>query len=119
MKIEEFRKVIARRIYVEEISYGEWDEGIEECWEKEIELLTEDIPSTIDFLKNDCTADEYSWISEVLDDIIERVPCKELVQCYKELMEKFPEECSKYNILGCVESAEAILRWEQENGQKG
>ncbi len=28
MNVEEFRKVIQRRIYVEEISRGEWAEGI-------------------------------------------------------------------------------------------
>ncbi len=118
MKIKEFREVIARRKYVEEISYGEWAEGIEECRKKEIEILTEDVLETIEFLKNDCTAEEYSWISEVIDDVVEVVPSKELVQCYKDLMKKFPEECSKYNIAGSVESAEAILKWEKENGKK-
>ena len=48
MNIEKFREVIARRRYVEEISQGEWADGIEECQKKEIELLTEDIPTTID-----------------------------------------------------------------------
>lgn len=119
MNVEKFRDVIARRIYVEEISCGEWADGIEECWKMEISLLTEDIPSTIDFLYNDCTADEYFWISEVLDDIIDLVHSKELVQCYKDLMEKFPEECSKYNIAESIERAEKILGWEVEHGEKG
>jgi hypothetical protein len=33
-------------------------------------------------------------------------------------MIKFPEECAKYNIAGSIESAEAILTWEDENGEK-
>lgn len=118
MNIEKFREVIARRIYVEEISQGEWADGIEECQKKEIELLTEDIPTTIDFLRNECTADEYLWISEVIDDVVNLVPSKEFVQCYKDLMIKFPEECAKYNIAGSIESAEAILRWEAEHGEE-
>ena len=118
MNIEKFREVIARRIYFDEISCGEWNEGIEECWKKEIELLIEDIPTTIEFLKNECTADEYSWISEVLDDVVEQAPSKELVKCYKELMAKFPEECSQYNISSFVESAEAILKWKDEYEEK-
>lgn len=118
MNIEKFRNVIARRIHIEEISHGEWADGIEECMREEIELLSEDIPATIEFLKNDCTADEYSWISEVIDDVIEKKPSKELLKCYRDLMKKFPEECSKYNIIGSIESAEAILRWEEEHGKK-
>jgi hypothetical protein len=118
MNIEKFREVVARRIYVEEISRGEWDDAIEECWKKEIDILSEDIPSTIEFLKNECTADEYTWISEVLDDVIEKKSSEELVECYKSLMKKFPEECDKCNISGVVEICENILKWEEENGQK-
>ena len=113
MNIKKFREVIAQRINVEEISHGEWIDGIEECWKKEIEILAEDIPSTIDFLKNECTADEYSWISEILDKLVEITHSKELVSCYKELMKKFPEESVEYNIAACIEDAEAILKWEE------
>ena len=116
MNITKFREIIAQRIYVEEISCGEWDDGIEECREKEIAILAEDIPSTIMFLKNDCTADEYSWISEVFEDVVELVPSKELVCCYKELMVKFPEESAKYSIAEIVKGAEAILGWEEKHG---
>ncbi len=114
MKIEEFRKVIQER----EKCHEEWDYGIEQCWKKEIEILSEDVPSTIDFLKNECTADEYSWISEVIDDVVDIAPSKELVQCYTELMVKFPEEYQKYNIKGVIEICESILKWEEEHGQK-
>jgi hypothetical protein len=110
MRIEEFRKIIHER----EQCHDEWTYGVEQCWKKEIALLTEDIHSTIEFLKNDCTANEYFWISEVLDDVVDIIPSKELVQCYKELMTKFPEEYSKYNIAGSIENAKAILRWEDE-----
>lgn len=115
MKIEKFREIIKQR----EETDDEWDYGLEQCWKQEIALLTEDINSTIEFLKNTCTAEEYSWISEVLEEIVEMVPSKELVQCYKELMNKFPEEYSKYNIASVIEGAEAILQWEAEHGKKG
>jgi len=109
MNIEKFREVIARRIYVEDISQGEWKDGIEECLQKEIEILTEDISSTIEFLKNECTADEYSWISEVIDDIAAKTQSRALVETYKSLMEKFPEECKEYNIAGSIQFAEEAL----------
>ena len=59
MDIIKFREVIRQR----EETDDEWDYGIEQCWEQEIAILTEDIPTTIEYLKNECTAHEYSWIS--------------------------------------------------------
>ena len=114
MNVGEFRKVIQERIQC----HDEWTDGIDQCWQKEIALLTEDVPSTIEFLKYDCTADEYSWISEVLEDVVETVPSKELVRVYKELMDKFPEECSLYNIAFCIEQAETILKWEDSHAEE-
>ena len=35
-------------------------------------ILSEDIPSTIEFLKTECAADEFSWISEVIDDVVDK-----------------------------------------------
>jgi len=106
MNTIEFRKVISERA----ACHNEWADGIDQCWKKEISLLTEDIPSTIEFLKNECTAEEYSWISEVLDDVIEETSSRELVECYKDLMTKFPDECKKYNIAGVLKICESILK---------
>lgn len=118
MNIQKFREVIKQREYISQISHDEWTEGIEKCWEQEIDILSEDIPSTIEFLKNECTAEEYSWISEVFENIVEANPNKELLQCYKALMDKYPEESSTYNIAGCIENAEAILKWDTEHGKE-
>lgn len=114
MDIIKFREIIKQR----EETDDEWDYGIEQCWKKEIEILSEDIPSTIKYLENECTAEEYIWISEVIDDVVDIIPSKELVECYKSLMTKFPEECEKYNIAGVIEICEDILKWEEENAEK-
>ncbi|WP_031556556.1 hypothetical protein [Lachnospira multipara] len=114
MDINSFREVIKKH----EETDDEWDYGIEQCRKKKIEILSEDIPSTIEFLKTECTAEEFSWISEVIDDIVDKYSSKELVEGYKTLMTKFPKECSKYNIAGVIESCENILKWEEENGKK-
>lgn len=105
MKINEFRKVIQERIECSD----EWTYGVEHCWKKEIEILSEDIPSTIEFLLTECTADEFSWISEVIDDLAVKTQSKDLIACYRSLMEKFPEECQAYNIARSIEYAEAEL----------
>ena len=109
MNIEKFREVIKERIRISEECYDEWDYGIEKCWKQMIEILSEDIPSSIAFLENECTADEFSWISEVIDDIAEKTQNSEIIMSYKKIMTRFPDECQKYNIKGSIECAEQIL----------
>ena len=67
------------------------------------------IKETIDFVKNDCTASQFSWMSEVWDEIAEKTKSKEFINCIKETAKKFPEECAKFNIAGSIESAEGYL----------
>lgn len=109
MMINEFREVIKQRERIEAISSGEWADGIERCWQEEIKILSEDIESTIDFLNNHCTASEYSWISEIIEDLIEQTQSKELLECYKSLMNKFSDECNVYNIEASISFAESML----------
>lgn len=109
MDIKKFRETIKQRIYVAKISQDEWTYGIEECWKKEVEILSEDVPGTIQFLNTECTADEYSWISEILEELIEKTQSKELLDCYSAIMSKFSEECKKYNIKGSIQYAEEML----------
>ena len=54
-----------------EATDDEWAYGVEQCHQKLISLLSENIDETIIFLDNDCTADQFSWISEVFDEIAE------------------------------------------------
>ncbi|MGN1344673.1 MAG: hypothetical protein ACI4U3_08840 [Traorella sp.] len=109
MNVNEFREIIRHLEYVNEISQGNWYDEIEKCWKKEIEILSKDIEGTIEFLKNECTNDEYTWISEIIDDLIEVTQSRELLKCYKDLMLKFPDECKIYNIKGSIECAENLL----------
>lgn len=105
MDVVKFREAIRER---SEIS-DEWSFGIEQCWKKEIEILSQDIPSTIEYLKNECTADEYSWISEIIDDLAETTQSKELIESYKNLEIKYPDEYKKYNISSSIKFAESTL----------
>ena len=116
MNVDLFREIIARREYVEKISHGEWAEGIEECWKREIAVLSEDIPGTIFFFKSECTAAEYSWISEVIEDLATQTQSRELIEAYKLLMAKFPEECEIYNIAGSIQFAEEALNEGDNHG---
>ena len=105
MDVIKFREVIRERSEMSD----EWLFGIEQCWKKEIEILSQDIPSTIVYLKNECTADEYTWISEIIDDLAESTQSKELIEVYKSLMIKYPDEYKKYSILSSIKFAESSL----------
>lgn len=105
MDVQKFREVIRRR----KETHDEYDYGVEMCDKEEIQILAEDIPSTIEYLQNQCIADEFVWISEIIDDLAEKTKSRELVECYKNLMNKYPEETKEYYIGFCVECAEAAL----------
>ncbi len=111
MDVQRFKEVIKKR----KETHDEYDYGVEMCDKEEIQILSEDIPSTIEYLKNDCTADEFVWISEIIDDLAEKTKSRELVECYKNLMNKYPEETKEYYIGFCVECAEDFLEGTDES----
>lgn len=118
MNIIEFKKIIQERCRIADECNDEWLFGIENCWKKEIEILSQDIPSTISFLRNNCTADEYSWISEIIEDLAEHTQNRELIVEYKNLMSKYPEEYKKYNISKSVNLALDLLNDEVNNDKE-
>lgn len=66
------------------------DYGIQECWEKMIDILSVDIQQTIAYLEN-CTQEELYYISEIFEDISERLQSKTFIECLRKLNKKFPE----------------------------
>lgn len=88
------------------------DFGIEESWKKLTEILSENVDDTIAFLENDCTADEFSWLSEVFDDVAEKTQSKAFVDCLYRVAKKYPEECKKYYIDRVLMYAEGALNVE-------
>ena len=91
----------------------EWDYGIEQNHQRLIALVTEDINKSIEFLDNDCTAEQFSWLSEVFDEIAEITQNRAFIVALKRLAVKYPEETETYNILSFIESAESLI--EEEN----
>ena len=105
MDVQKFREVLKKR----DETHDEYDYGVEMCNKEEIQILSEDIPSTIEYLQNECTADEFVWISEIIDDLAEKTRSRALIECYKCLMAKFPEEAKRYYVAFCIECAEDFL----------
>ena len=105
MDVQRFKEVIQKRIN----TVDEYYVGVEECWKEEIEILSEDVPSTVAYLKNDCTADEFAHISDIIDDLAAETQSREIVECYKNLGKKYPDMDKTFNFAGCVKYAEAAL----------
>ena len=73
---------IRRIIKIRAETNDEWDYGVEQCWKREISVLTGNVKETITFLDNECTADEFSWISEIFDELVETTRSKALIDCF-------------------------------------
>lgn len=55
-----------------------------------IDVLSTDIQQTISYLEN-CTQEELYYISEIIEDIAERLQSKTFIECLRKLDEKYPE----------------------------
>ncbi|MBQ1627692.1 MAG: hypothetical protein II098_00850 [Treponema sp.] len=89
--------------------FGECYWQLDEYDEEFSSIMSNHLPETVDFIKNDCTEGDFSWLSEIFDEIVEKTKSKEFVNCIKETAKKFPEECEKYYIIGAIDDAEGYL----------
>lgn len=87
MKFDNLKEAIQFRINESEDEY--W---IEDYWKAEIEIFTENISETIDFILNSCSDEELFWISEVFEDIAEQTQSKEFIKTLRTRLEKVTRE---------------------------
>ena len=71
------------------------DYGTEKCWKEETKILSEDISETIDFFKNQCTDEEFFWLSSVFSDVSEIVQSKQFVETLRSRLARV--NCETYN----------------------
>ena len=105
MITDEIRKSLSKRIATND----EWAHGVDLCCNEEIDILSRNIEDTIEFLENECTANEFSWLSEVFDDVAEKTQSRAFVDCLYKVAKKFPDECREYHIDKVLEYAEGTL----------
>lgn len=108
MQFVEFREIIKKRASIDE----EWYTEIEKCWEEMTNVFSVDIRKTILFL-DVCTADEFSLLSEIFDNIAKKTHSKDFIAALRKTADKYPEETNRYNILDFIVSAECIVDCEQ------
>ena len=74
MKFKEENKKVIKEISELDINN---DFEHEKLCKKELEIVTKDINVTINYLKTECTATEFSWLSEIFREIVEICPSQE------------------------------------------
>lgn len=109
MQFDEFRRIIKTRASIDD----EWYTEIEKCWKEMTDLFSADIRKTIQFLAI-CTADDFVWMSEIVEDIAKRTHSKDFVDALRKTADKYPEETKQYNVVDFIESAECIVDKDQE-----
>ena len=69
-------------------------------WNEEAALFTKDINKTIDFINNDCSDEEFYYMSEVFEEIAEITKNKEFLKAILKRMESIsnPEYIRSINI---------------------
>jgi len=75
----------------------------------EIALFARNLQETVQFLDNDCTAEQLVWISEVFEEISAKLQSWEFIDALKRAADRFPEECNKYRIRDFITFAEGQL----------
>ena len=111
MDIQRFKEVIQKRIN----TVDEYYVGVEECWKEEIEILSEDVPSTVAYLKNECTEEEFAHISDIIDDLAVKTRSREIVEAYKNLGKKYPDMAKTFSFEFCASYAEEALEIALQN----
>ena len=105
MITDEIRAAIEERKKTDD----EWEYAVEQCWKKEAAILSKDMQQTIAFLDNECTADEFSWLSEIFYEVAEQTQSGEFIACLRRVAEKFPEECKIYNVWSFIQEAASCI----------
>ena len=67
------------------------DPSVYRIWEELAEIFSKDEKTTIEYFERYCKEDEAYWISEVFDDISEKLQSWKFIECLENLQKKYPD----------------------------
>lgn len=70
-----------------------------------VQLFTQNIEETIEFLNEDCSAEQLIWLSEIMDEIAAKTKSRAFIEACYRLAERYPSAAQKYNIKFFIDSA--------------
>lgn len=102
----EYNRLLDERKKIEDID--DWDNTpvIKEM----IKLFTSNMNETIEFIETECTAEQFSWLSEIFDDIARASNSKAFIKALRCTAKKYPQTTKKYNIEYFIDCAEEQIQ---------
>ena len=76
-------EIVNERIRICEKTDDNWGDGIEECWEKYVEIITADIEKGIAYFLHECTDEGFYWLAEAFEDISEKAQSEDLIIAWR------------------------------------
>jgi hypothetical protein len=101
--VKKFKELIQMR------EADEYDIAADSIQNELIQCVCESIEDSIQYILNDCTASEFSWLSEIFVEIIIKTLSQNFINSLRITAEKFPEETKEYNILYFIDLAQKKL----------
>ena len=109
MNKERYKELMKERFYQTEEYDDEYDDELYKIWEELPKVLSEDIKSTIEYIKNDCPFKEFYYLSEVIENVVSETQSEELVNALYIICNKYKKESDKYNMWEDVNNARLCL----------
>lgn len=97
-------KIEVEKLLEERKGFHVNDLRINEYWERISDFMATDEDNTIRFL-NECEKDTANWMSEVFEDISERLKSENIIIAFDKLDKKFPD----LNLTSFVDGARSFL----------
>ena len=79
-------------------------------WEKEIDVLSADLDTTILFIRQECSDEELHWLGEIIDDLVEKTQSQDLVCAFRQRAEAIQDCEMKEEALQDIEEATSFLQ---------
>ncbi|RSX54072.1 hypothetical protein D2E25_0378 [Bifidobacterium goeldii] len=69
---------------------------LDKAWHDMVEACVKDIPGTVAFINDECSADDMNFLSEVFDELIYQTQSPELVSAIVHASLRYPDSDKKY-----------------------
>ena len=102
--IAKLQKVLHLRMYGNPDDYYE-----ESVWKEEINAICADLPAAIRFILSDCSDEEFQWLSEVFDDVMEKTRSADFLNCIRRRVRRVKDDVRRAELLEDLKTAEEYI----------
>ena len=78
-------------------------------WEKEVAAITDDLKTAIEFIDADCSDEEFYWLGEVFEDIMDKTRSADFLACLRRRVQRVENPEWKMDLLEDIRTAAESL----------